>query len=62
LVGAQGEYAYAFYLNDLVAGIESILAGRLIGKKKKQRGPRFGGHCLHCDFGSCGIVYRPDRL
>jgi len=45
-------------LGDLVAGIERILAGELVGRKERT----FVGDGLRCDFGSCGIVYRPDRL
>ena len=45
-------------LDDLVSGIESILDGRLVGQEEKT----FAGDGLRCDFGSCGIVYRPDRL
>ena len=45
-------------LDDLVNGIESVLAGKLVGQEEKT----FAGDGLRCDFGSCGIVYRPDRL
>lgn len=45
-------------LDDLVAGIGRILAGELVGREEKT----FAGDGLRCDFGSCGIVYRPDRL
>jgi hydroxyacylglutathione hydrolase len=45
-------------LDDLVAGIGRILAGELVGQEEKT----FAGDGLRCDFGSCGIVYRPDRL
>ncbi len=45
-------------LDDLVAGIERILAGELVGREERT----FAGDGLRCDFGSCGIVYRPDRL
>jgi len=45
-------------LDELVAGVESILDGRLVGSPHKT----FAGDGLRCDFGSCGIVYRPDRL
>jgi hydroxyacylglutathione hydrolase len=45
-------------LGDLVAGIGRTLAGELVGREEKT----FAGDGLRCDFGSCGIVYRPDRL
>ncbi|MBN1814644.1 MAG: MBL fold metallo-hydrolase [Anaerolineae bacterium] len=45
-------------LDDLVAGIGCILTGELVGREEKT----FAGDGLRCDFGSCGIVYRPDRL
>jgi hydroxyacylglutathione hydrolase len=45
-------------LDDLVVGIGCILTGELVGREEKT----FAGDGLRCDFGSCGIVYRPDRL
>jgi hydroxyacylglutathione hydrolase len=45
-------------LDDLVIGIERILAGELVGQEEKT----FAGDGLRCDFGSCGVVYCPDRL
>ena len=45
-------------LDDLIDGIGRILAGELVGREEKT----FAGDGLRCDFGSCGIVYRPDRL
>ena len=45
-------------LDELVAGIERILSGDLVGREEQT----FVGDGLRCDFGSCGIVYRPDRL
>jgi hydroxyacylglutathione hydrolase len=45
-------------LDDLIAGIGKILKGEIVGRKEKT----FAGDGLRCDFGSCGIVYRPDRL
>jgi glyoxylase-like metal-dependent hydrolase (beta-lactamase superfamily II) len=45
-------------VDDLVAGIGRILAGEFVGREEKT----FVGDGLRCDFGSCGIVYRPDRL
>jgi len=45
-------------LDNLVAGIERILAGELVGQEEKT----FAGDGLRCDFDLCGIVYRPDRL
>jgi hypothetical protein len=48
----------AEWLDDLVTGIGRILAGELVGREEKT----FAGDGLRFDFGSCGIVYRPDRL
>jgi hydroxyacylglutathione hydrolase len=45
-------------LDDLVIGIGRILTGELVGREEKT----FAGDGLRCDFDSCGIVYRPDRL
>jgi hypothetical protein len=45
-------------LDDLIDGIGRILAGELVGQEEKT----FVGDGLRCDFGSCGIVYRPGRL
>jgi glyoxylase-like metal-dependent hydrolase (beta-lactamase superfamily II) len=45
-------------LDDLIDGIGRILAGELVGQVEKT----FAGDGLRCDFGSCGIVYRPGRL
>lgn len=45
-------------LDDLVAGIERILTGELVGQEEKT----FAGDGLRCDFCSCGILYRPDRI
>ena len=45
-------------LDDLIDGIGCILAGELVGREEKT----FAGDGLRCDFGLCGIVYRPDRL
>jgi len=45
-------------LDDLIAGIELILAGELVGRPETT----FVGDGLRCDFASCGILYRPDRL
>jgi hydroxyacylglutathione hydrolase len=44
-------------LDDLIAGVDGILEGRLVGREEKT----FAGNGLRCDFGSCGIVYRADR-
>ncbi|MGD9100529.1 MAG: MBL fold metallo-hydrolase [Anaerolineae bacterium] len=45
-------------LDDLVNGIELILAGALVGEEEET----FAGTGLNCDFGSCSVLYRPDRL
>ena len=45
-------------LDDLVDGIASILDGRCVGVTEST----FAGDGLRCDFGSCSILYRPDRL
>jgi glyoxylase-like metal-dependent hydrolase (beta-lactamase superfamily II) len=45
-------------LDDLVIGVGRILAGEIVGREETT----FVGDGLRCDFGSCGIVYRPDRL
>ena len=46
------------YVDELVTGIGKILEGRLVGREEKT----FAGDGLRCDFQSCGVVYRPDRL
>jgi len=45
-------------LDDLVDGIEKILAGELSGELEKT----IAGNGLHCDFDTCGIFYNPDRI
>lgn len=45
-------------LDDLVNGIQLILAGEITGETEET----FAGNGLRCDFGSCSILYRPDRL
>ena len=45
-------------LDDLVIGVGAILAGELVGQEEKT----FAGDGLRCDFDTCGILYRPDRL
>jgi hydroxyacylglutathione hydrolase len=45
-------------LDDLIAGIERILSGEIIGREEHT----FAGDGLRCDFSSCSIVYRADRL
>jgi hypothetical protein len=45
-------------LDDLIDGIGRILTGELVGREEET----FVGDGLRCDFGSCSIVYRPDRL
>jgi glyoxylase-like metal-dependent hydrolase (beta-lactamase superfamily II) len=45
-------------LDDLVDGIGKILAGELVGEPEET----FAGNGLRCDFGTCGILYNPDRM
>jgi len=45
-------------LDKLIAGIASILDRRCVGREEKT----FAGDGLRCDFGSCSVLYRPDRL
>jgi glyoxylase-like metal-dependent hydrolase (beta-lactamase superfamily II) len=45
-------------LEEAIDGIGDILAGTVTGKPEHT----FAGDGLRCDFGSCGLVYRPDRL
>ena len=45
-------------LDELVSGIASILDGKLVGRPERTA----IGEGLRCDFGSCGVTYRPDRL
>jgi hydroxyacylglutathione hydrolase len=45
-------------LDELVCGIESILRGDRVGVEEKT----FAGDGLRCDFDSCSVLYRPDRL
>jgi hydroxyacylglutathione hydrolase len=45
-------------LEDLADGVDGILDGTLVGRDEKT----FAGDGLRCDFGSCGIVYRADRI
>ncbi len=45
-------------LDDLIAGVEAILAGRLVGSEERN----FAGSGLRCDLGSCGILYRPGHF
>ena len=45
-------------LDDLIAGIGRILSGQIAGYAEHT----FAGDGLRCDFGTCGILYRPDRL
>jgi len=45
-------------LDELVDGVASILTGERAGREEKT----FAGDGLHCDFGSCGVLYRADRL
>ena len=53
-ISAGGEWT----LDDMIAGIERILSGEATGRKEHT----FAGDGLRCDFVTCGIVYRPDRL
>ena len=45
-------------LDELVSGIALILEGKLVGQPEKTA----IGEGLRCDFESCGIAYRPDRV
>jgi glyoxylase-like metal-dependent hydrolase (beta-lactamase superfamily II) len=45
-------------LDDMIAGIEDILAGRRVGEPEHT----FAGDGLRCMFNLCGVLYRPDRL
>ncbi len=55
-VAAAGDFAARLLRLD--QGVEAILDGRAIGQLEQT----FAGDGLRCDFGSCGIVYRPDKL
>jgi glyoxylase-like metal-dependent hydrolase (beta-lactamase superfamily II) len=45
-------------LEDLIDGVAAILSGECVGREEKT----FAGDGLRCDFGSCGVLYRADRL
>jgi len=45
-------------INELMNGIERILEGKIVGREEKT----FAGDGLRCDFGSTGIVYKPNHL
>ncbi|MBN2352687.1 MAG: MBL fold metallo-hydrolase [Spirochaetales bacterium] len=45
-------------LNELMNGVERILAGTLSGRPVRN----FAGTGRCCDFSSCSVIYRPDRL
>ena len=45
-------------LDDLVTGIASVLTGECVGKPEHT----FAGDGLRCDFGTCGVLYNPERL
>ena len=45
-------------LDDLVAGIQRILQNEIAGSEEHT----FAGDGLRCDFETCGIVYRADRM
>jgi glyoxylase-like metal-dependent hydrolase (beta-lactamase superfamily II) len=45
-------------LDDLVDGIGKILTGELTGEPQET----FAGNGLRGDFGTCGILYNPDRM
>jgi hypothetical protein len=45
-------------LGDLIDGVAAILSGECVGREEKT----FAGDGLRCDFGSCGVLYRADRL
>ena len=45
-------------LDDLADGIGEILMRKRIGEPEET----FAGKGLRCDFGTCGILYNPDRM
>ena len=45
-------------LEDLIEGVAGILSGESIGVEEST----FAGDGLRCNFGSCGVLYRADRL
>jgi glyoxylase-like metal-dependent hydrolase (beta-lactamase superfamily II) len=45
----------AAILDDLLAGVDSILAGECVGREATT----FAGDGLQCDFGTCSILYKP---
>ncbi|MBN1580229.1 MAG: MBL fold metallo-hydrolase [Anaerolineae bacterium] len=45
-------------LDDLIAGIERILDGQIVGYAEHT----FAGDGLRCDFDRCSIIYNPERL
>jgi len=45
-------------IDELIAGIELILEGKIVGREEKT----FAGDGLRCDFGTTGIVYRPEGV
>lgn len=45
-------------LDDLIAGIGEVFSGRLVGQLEHT----IAGDGLRCDFGTCGLVYNPERL
>ena len=45
-------------LDDLIVGIGEVVAGRLVGRVEHT----IAGDGLRCDFGTCGVVYDPERL
>lgn len=45
-------------LEDLIDGVAEVVSGQRVGVETKT----FAGDGLRCDFGSCGVVYRADRL
>jgi hydroxyacylglutathione hydrolase len=45
-------------LEALIDGVAAVLSGERVGVEEKT----FAGDGLRCDFGSCGVLYRGDRL
>jgi hydroxyacylglutathione hydrolase len=45
-------------VDEAAEGVAAVIDGRLVGQPERT----FAGDGLRCDFGQCGLVYRPDRL
>jgi hypothetical protein len=56
--GSSLMYLVAGCEKALLHGIEDILAGTVTGKPERT----FAGDGLSCDFGTCGLIYRPHPL